>query len=115
MEQANLKIPLTLIQDYKLSPLACLLYGELSGLYFKHHKCDISDQTLSKRLNRSIPRIQSGLKELKDSGLITSKQKPNYRGRNITVAKTLTKPFLLIPVSVVRRCDISQSALLVYG
>ena len=115
MEQANLKIPLTLIQDYKLSPLVCLLYGELSGLYFKHHKCDISDQTLSKRLNRSIPRIQSGLKELKDSGLITSKQKPNYRGRNITVAKTPTKPFLLIPVSVVRRCDISPSALLVYG
>ena len=98
MEQANLKIPLTLIQDYKLSPLACLLYGELSGLYFKHHKCDISDQTLSALLVRSVFLVLSGLKELKDSGLITSKQKPNYRGRNITVAKTLTKPFLLIPV-----------------
>ena len=115
MEQANLKIPLTLIQDYKLSPLACLLYGELSGLYFKNHRCDITDRTLSSRLNRSIPRIQSGLRELKDSGLITSKQKPNYKGRNITVAKTAEKPFILIPVAIVRRKDLKENELLIYG
>ena len=115
MEQANLKIPLTLIQDYRLSPLACLLYGELSGLYFKNHRCDITDRTLSSRLNRSIPRIQSGLRELKDSGLITSKQKPNYKGRNITVAKTAENPFILIPVAIVRRKDLKENELLIYG
>ena len=115
MEQANLKIPLTLIKDYKLSPLACLLYGELSGLYFKYHKCDITNQKLSKRFNRSIPRIQSELKALKDRGLIKSKQKPNYKGRNITVAKTADKSFILVPVAIARCNDISQGALLVYG
>ena len=115
MEQGNLKIPLTLIKDYKLSFLACFLYGELSGLYFKYHKCDITDQKLSERLNRSIPRIQSGLKELKDSGLIKSKQKPNYRGRNIIVTKLNDEKFILIPVAIIRYNALSQNALLSYG
>lgn len=117
LEQISLKIPLTLIKDYGLSPIAALIYGELSGLYFgsKDRRCDITDLTLSSRLNKSISSIQRGLKELKNSGLITSKQKPNFKGRNITVAKTAEKPFILIPISIIRRGYINSSALLVYG
>ena len=43
MPKPNLKIPLILIQKYKLSPLAILLYGELNGLYSKYHMCNITD------------------------------------------------------------------------
>ena len=115
MDNPNLKIPLALIQEYKLSTLAILIYGELNGLYSKYHKCDITDKELSKRLNRSIPRIQHGLNELKKNSLIFSKQKPNYRGRSIQVAKVNSEAFILIPVSIVRYKNLSQNALLVYG
>ncbi|MBW8014233.1 hypothetical protein E0712_07365 [Lactobacillus helveticus] len=115
MNEANLKIPLALINNYDLSNTALLLYGELNGLYSKFHKCEITDKTLSKRLSRSNGRIQHGLKELKDAGLIISKQKPNYRGRNIVVNQKEFKQFILIPVSIVQHKDLSQNALLVYG
>lgn len=115
MNEANLKIPLALINNYDLSNTALLLYGELNGLYSKFHKCEITDKTLSKRLSRSNGRIQHGLRELKDAGLIISKQKPNYRGRNIVVNQKEFKQFILIPVSIVQHKDLSQNALLVYG
>ena len=67
MPKPNLKIPLILIQKYKLSPLAILLYGELNGLYSKYHMCNITDNELSQRLNRSVSRIQHGLSELKNN------------------------------------------------
>ncbi|ALJ22651.1 hypothetical protein AO203_00885 [Lactobacillus gallinarum] len=111
----NLHIPTALIKNYRLSALALLVYGELNGLYSKFHKCEITDKTLSKRLSRSNGRIQHGLRELKDAGLIISKQKPNYRGRNIVVNQKEFKQFILIPVSIVQHKDLSQNALLVYG
>ena len=115
MTNPNLKIPFALLQKYHLSFLAVLLYGELNGLYTKFGKCEITDTSLSKRLNRSISGIRRGLTELKDSGLIKSKQKPNYKGRNITVTKLDDKKFILIPIAIIRRYDLSLGALLVYG
>lgn len=103
------------MQQYKLSTLTLLVYGELNGLYSKNHQCFITDKELSKRLNRSIPRIQHGLNELKKNSLIFSKQKPNYRGRSIQVAKVNSQAFILIPVSIVSYKNLSQNALLVYG
>lgn len=115
MPKPNLKIPLILIQKYKLSPLAILLYGELNGLYSKYHMCNITDNELSQRLNRSVSRIQHGLSELKNNSLIFSKQKPDYKGRSILVSRINDKPFILIPISVIRRKDLAPNALLVYG
>ena len=74
MTNPNLKIPLALIQKYKLSKLTLLVYGELNGLYSKYHKCDITDNELAKRLNRSIASIQRSMHDLKRSKLISSKQ-----------------------------------------
>ena len=115
MPKPNLKIPLILIQKYKLSPLAILLYGELNGLYSKYHMCNITDNELSQRLNRSVSRIQHGLSELKNNSLIFSKQKPDYKGRSILVSRINDKPFILIPIPVIRRKDLAPNALLVYG
>lgn len=115
MTNPNLKIPLTLIQKYKLSTLAVLIYGELNGLYSKYYKCEITDSELAKRLNRSTVSIQRSIHDLKKSKLISSKQKANYKGRSIKVAQINDKKYILIPVSIVRNKDLSLNALLVYG
>lgn len=115
MTNPNLKIPLALIQKYKLSTLTLLVYGELNGLYSKYHKCDITDNELAKRLNRSIASIQRSIHDLKKSKLISSKQKANYKGRSIKVAQVNDKKYILIPISIIRDKDLSQNALLVYG
>lgn len=53
--------------------------------------------------------------ELRKYNLIQTKQKPNYKGRFITVTPVDMKKFLLIPVKVIRNKDLSLGALLVYG
>ena len=116
----NLHIPTTLIKNYRLSDLALLVYGELWGLYnsTKNNKkkpCFIGDKALAQRLNRSISSIQKAISKLKNRGLITSKQKPNFKGRNITVPPLNAKKFLLIPVTIVRNHDLSIGAMLLYG
>lgn len=111
----NLHIPTALIKNYRLSDLALLVYGELNGLYSKHKQCFITDKALSERLNRSIASIQRAIRDLKNLGLITSKQKPHFKGRLVTVPPLNAKKFLLIPVVVVRNHDLSIGAMLLYG
>ena len=53
--------------------------------------------------------------ELRNYDLIQTKQKPNYKGRFITVTPVDMNKFLLIPVKVIRNKDLSLGALLVYG
>lgn len=112
---ANLKIPTMLIIKHSLSSVSLLVYGELNGLYSKHKQCFITDKTLSQRLNRSERSIQRAMHELRNYDLIQTKQKPNYKGRFITVTPVDMNKFLLIPVKVIRRKDLSLGALLVYG
>ncbi|WP_259693554.1 helix-turn-helix domain-containing protein [Lactobacillus helveticus] len=111
----NLHIPTALIKNYRLSALALLVYGELNGLYSKHKQCFITDKALSERLNRSIASIQRAIRDLKNLGLITSKQKPHFKGRLVTVPPLNAKKFLLIPVAIVRNHDLSIGAMLLYG
>lgn len=112
---ANLHIPTALIKNYDLSGIALLVYGELNGLYSKHKQCFITDKALSERLNRSIASIQKAIHKLKNHGLIISKQKPNFKGRIITVPPLNAKKFLLIPVVVIQQNDLSTGAMLLYG
>lgn len=111
----NLHIPTALIKNYRLSDLALLVYGELNGLYSKHKQCFITDKALSERLNRSIASIQRAIRDLKNLGLIMSKQKPHFKGRLVTVPPLNAKKFLLIPVAIVRNHDLSIGAMLLYG
>ncbi len=112
---ANLKIPTMLIIKHSLSSVSLLVYGELNGLYSKHKQCFITDKTLSQRLNRSTRSVQRAMYELKSAGLISSKQKPNHKGRRIIVSRLNAKKFLLIPVVVARDKDLSTGAILLYG
>lgn len=98
-----------------LSILVILVYSELNGLYSKNNQCYITDKELSRRLNRSERSIQRAMHELRNYDLIQTKQKPNYKGRFITVTPVDMKKFLLIPVKVIRNKDLSLGALLVYG
>ena len=112
---ANLKIPQVLINVYHLRPLAILVYSEVNGIYSKYHKCYITDKELTRRLNRSVSSIQRAIAKLKELGLIQTKQKPNYKGRYITLTPVSMDKYLLIPVKIVRNKDLSLGALLVYG
>ena len=114
MKNPNLKIPLVLINN-SLPILVILVYSELNGLYSKNNQCYITDKELSRRLNRSITSIQRAMHELRNYDLIQTKQKPNYKGRFITVTPVDMNKFLLIPVKVIRNKDLSLGALLVYG
>lgn len=114
MKNPNLKIPLVLINN-SLPILVILVYSELNGLYSKNNQCYITDKELSRRLNRSISSIQRAMNELRNYDLIQTKQKPNYKGRFITVTPVDMNKFLLIPVKVIRNKDLSLGALLVYG
>ena len=114
MKNPNLKIPLVLINN-SLPILVILVYSELNGLYSKNNQCYITDKELSRRLNRSISSIQRAMHGLRNYDLIQTKQKPNYKGRFITVTPVDMNKFLLIPVKVIRNKDLSLSALLVYG
>ena len=114
MKNPNLKIPLVLINN-SLPILVILVYSELNGLYSKNNQCYITDKELSRRLNRSISSIQRAMHELRNYDLIQTKQKPNYKGRFITVTPVDMNKFLLIPVKVIRNKDLSLGALLVYG
>lgn len=115
MKNPNLKIPLILVNPYNLRILAILAYSELNGLYTKYGKCDITDKELAKRLNRSTRSIQRAMHELRKRNLIHTKQKPNYKGRLITVDHINMEKYLLVPVQIVRNKDLSLGALLVYG
>ena len=115
MKNPNLKIPLILVNPYNLPILAILAYSELNGLYSKYGKCDITDKELAKRFNRSIASIQRAMHELRKRNLIHTKQKPNYKGRLITVDHINMEKYLLVPVQIVRNKDLSLGALLVYG
>lgn len=112
---ANLKIPLVLINVYHLRPLAILVYSEVNGIYSKYHKCYITDKELTRRLNRSVSSIQRAIAKLKELGLIQTKQKPNYKGRYITSTPVSMDKYILLPVKVIRNKDLSLGALLVYG
>lgn len=112
---ANLKIPQVLINVYHLRPLAILVYSEVNGIYSKYHKCYITDKELTRRLNRSVSSIQRAIAKLKELGLIQTKQKPNYKGRYITLTPVSMDKYLLIPVKIVRNKDLSLGALMVYG
>ena len=114
MKNPNLKIPLVLINN-GLPILVILVYSELNGLYSKNNQCYITDKELSRRLNRSERSIQRAMHELRNYDLIQTKQKPNYKGRFITVTPVDMNKFLLIPVKVIRNKDLSLGALLVYG
>lgn len=114
MKNPNLKIPLVLINN-SLPILVILVYSELNGLYSKNNQCYITDKELSRRLNRSISSIQRAMHELRNYDLIQTRQKPNYKGRFITVTPVDMNKFLLIPVKVIRNKDLSLGALLVYG
>lgn len=115
MKKPNLKIPLVLINTYGLPILVILVYSELNGLYSKNNQCYITDKELARRLNRSISSIQRAMHELRKYNLIQTKQKPNYKGRFITVTPVSMDKYLLIPVKIVRNKDLSLGALLVYG
>ena len=114
MKNPNLKIPLVLINN-GLPILVILVYSELNGLYSKNNQCYITDKELSRRLNRSISSIQRAMHELRKYNLIQTKQKPNYKGRFITVTPVSMDKYLLIPVKIIRNKDLSLGALLVYG
>ena len=114
MKNPNLKIPLVLINN-GLPILVILVYSELNGLYSQNNQCYITDKELSRRLNRSERSIQRAMHELRNYDLIKTKQKPNYKGRFITVTPVDMNKFLLIPVKVIRSKDLSLGALLVYG
>ena len=114
MKNPNLKIPLVLINN-GLPILVILVYSELNGLYSKNNQCYITDKELARRLNRSERSIQRAMHELRNYDLIQTKQKPNYKGRFITVTPVDMNKFLLIPVKVIRNKDLSLGALLVYG
>ena len=114
MKNPNLKIPLVLINN-SLPILVILVYSELNGLYSKNNQCYITDKELARRLNRSERTIQRAMHELRNYDLIQTKQKPNYKGRFITVTPVDMNKFLLIPVKVIRNKDLSLGALLVYG
>ncbi len=114
MKNPNLKIPLVLINN-GLPILVILVYSELNGLYSKNNQCYITDKELSRRLNRSERSIQRAMHELRNYDLIKTKQKPNYKGRFITVTPVDMNKFLLIPVKVIRSKDLSLGALLVYS
>ena len=114
MKNPNLKIPLVLINN-SLPILVILVYSELNGLYSKNNQCYITDKELSRRLNRSERSIQRAMHELRNYDLIQTRQKPNYKGRFITVTPVDMNKFLLIPVKVIRNKDLSLGALLVYG
>ena len=114
MKNPNLKIPLVLINN-GLPILVILVYSELNGLYSKNNQCYITDKELSRRLNRSERSIQRAMHELRNYDLIKTKQKPNYKGRFITVTPVDMNKFLLIPVKVIRSKNLSLCALLVYG
>ena len=104
-----------MINTYGLPILVILVYSELNGLYSKNNQCYITDKELSRRLNRSISSIQRAMHELRNYDLIQTRQKPNYKGRFITVTPVDMNKFLLIPVKVIRNKDLSLGALLVYG
>ena len=114
MKNPNLKMPLVLINN-GLPILVILVYSELNGLYSQNNQCYITDKELSRRLNRSISSIQRAMHELRNYDLIQTKQKPNYKGRFITVTPVDMNKFLLIPVKVIRNKDLSLGVLLVYG
>ena len=114
MKNPNLKIPLVLINN-GLPILVILVYSELNGLYSENNQCYITDKELSRRLNRSERSIQRAMHELRNYDLIKTKQKPNYKGRFITVTPVDMNKFLLIPVKVIRSKDLGLGALLVYG
>lgn len=104
-----------MINTYGLPILVILVYSELNGLYSKNNQCYITDKELARRLNRSISSIQRAMHELRKYNLIQTKQKPNYKGRFITVTPVSMDKYLLIPVKIVRNKDLSLGALLVYG
>lgn len=112
---ANLKIPQVLINVYHLRPLAILVYSEVNGIYSKYHKCYITDKELTRRLNRSVSSIQRAIAKLKELGLIQTKQKPNYKGRYITLTPVSMEKYILLPVKVIRNKNLKFGALLVYG
>ena len=115
MSNFNIKIPLQILQYTHLSPLSIIIYGELLGLQEKYGNCHISDETLAKRLNKSVSSIQRGMHMLKNERLITSKQNKNHKGRTIKVKKLKDENFLLIPEKVERNNDLTDLAKLVYG
>ena len=101
-KEVYLKIPLSLITSFDLTPRAVLVYGELSGLYSKSKACFISDKKLASRLNCKVPTIQRAIKQLKDRGLIESKHLYHKdfkgKGRQIIVHTpiALTKKYIEI-------------------
>lgn len=104
-----------LITKFKVSGIALLVYGELNGLYSKNHTCYVTDNTLMQRLNTSKASIQRAMHDLRSKGLIISKQKPNYKGRSVTVPPLYAKKFLLIPVLIIRNKNLNTGQLLLYG
>lgn len=120
-KEVYLKIPLSLITSFNLTPRAVLVYGELSGLYSKSKACFISDRTLASRLNCKVPTIQRAIKQLKDRGLIESKHLYHKgfkgKGRQIIVhtPNALTKEYILIPLTIIRNPNILLRASLLYG
>lgn len=111
---ANIKIPINLLKS-GLSPTTLIVFGEIYGLYYKNHNCFITDKSLSDRLNRSTASIQRAMHELKRQNIIVSKQKPNYRGRNITVLKPESNKFILIPVNVARDKRLKTGSIILFG
>ena len=120
-KEVYLKIPLSLITSFDLTPRAVLVYGELSGLYSKSKACFISDKKLASRLNCKVPTIQRAIKQLKDRGLIESKHLYHKdfkgKGRQIIVhtPNALTKEYILIPLTIIRNPNILLRASLLYG
>lgn len=114
-KEVYLKIPLSLITSFDLTPRAILVYGELSGLYSKTKACFISDRTLASRLNCKVPTIQRAIKQLKDRGLIESKHLYNRRQIAVHTPNALTKEYILIPLTVIRNPTILLRASLLYG
>lgn len=114
-KEVYLKIPLSLITSFDLTPRAILVYGELSGLYSKTKACFISDRTLASRLNCKVPTIQRAIKQLKDHGLIESKHLYNRRQITVHTPNALTKEYILIPLTVIRNPNILLKASLLYG
>ena len=116
--QPNIKIPLELVKQFKLSDTQLIIYGELIGIWNKYGKsnCHISNATLATRLNKSEPTIVKAIKGLKDENIISSKQIPSRRGRFIyPLTEFKPTPFLLIPTGLYKHLDVNLRDAIVYG
>lgn len=116
--QATIKIPLELINQFKLSDTQLIIYGELLGIWNKYGQdnCHISNATLAKRLNKGLTAIKDALRDLKSQNIISIQKIQSGRGRFIhPLLSFKSTPFLLIPTWLYNQAIINLRDAVVYG